>query len=113
MKWGRTVLLGAGLVLATGAAYAQETYATLTGHVSDPTGARVPGATIQIRNEATGVVKTTKANGVGDYTVPFLIPGPYTVSVTMEGFSTYDHRHLALQTEETLTENITLKPGAA
>lgn len=113
MKCSRTLLLAAGLLVASGAAYAQETYATLTGHVSDPTGARVPGATIKIRNQATGVVKTSKSNGVGDYNVPFLQPGPYSITVVMPGFNTFTHKDLELQTEETVTENVTLKPGAS
>ncbi len=112
MNWGRNLLLAAGLLLVGGVAYAQESYATLTGHVSDSTGARVPGATIDIRNEATGAVKTIQSNGVGDYTVPFLLPGPYTVTVSMTGFKTFSHKKITLLTEETVTENVTLDTGS-
>jgi hypothetical protein len=92
-------------------ALAQETRATLTGHVSDPAGETVPNAPIVITNMETGVTNTVKSNGVGDYTVPFLIPGRYEVKVAVPGFSSYDHPGLTLQTEQTVTENIVLKIG--
>ena len=111
MKWTRlTVALALGL--GTTLVSAQETRSTLTGYVADSTGARVPHADITILDTDTGAVTKAKTNGTGDYTVPFLQPGHYTVTVSMPGFNTYTHKGLVLQTEQTVMENVTLATGA-
>jgi hypothetical protein len=107
----RSTLIAIAMAAACLAVHAQETRATLTGTVSDVVGARVPGAQIAITNTDTGVVTHAKSNGTGDYTVPFLQPGHYSVTVTMAGFATYTHTNMELQTEQVLKENITLKNG--
>jgi hypothetical protein len=91
--------------------YGQETRATLTGRVIDPTGAIVPNAPIQVVDTDTGAKMTVQSNGQGDYTAPFLAPGTYSVTVSMAGFTTYVHTGLVLLTEQTVTENIVLKVG--
>lgn len=100
------------LVAALSPAGAQETRATLTGHIADPTGATIPGATIVITDTDTGVKTTVTSNSAGNYTVPFLQPGPYKVEVTANGFRSYIHPNLVLQTEQTVTENIQMVVGA-
>jgi len=68
---------------------AQATTGTLRGTVVDPNGAAVAGATVVVKNEGTGVEQTTNATDQGQFTVPSLPPGKYTVSVsTPAGFST-------------------------
>src|SRR5574341_101921 len=67
---------------------AQATTGTLKGDVADPQGAAVAGATVTVRNEATGKEVTTTTNGEGSFTVASLLPGKYTVTVTQSGFST-------------------------
>jgi Carboxypeptidase regulatory-like domain len=99
------------LLCFTAVAYSQETRSTLTGHVADPSGARVPEATIHVTNTDTGVATNVKSNSAGDYTVPFLQPGTYRVDATHDGFKNYTHTGLVLQTEQTVTENITLSVG--
>ncbi|HKO20266.1 MAG TPA: carboxypeptidase-like regulatory domain-containing protein, partial [Acidobacteriaceae bacterium] len=90
---------------------AQQTRATLTGRVTDKTGAIVPSAQIAVTNMDTGAKTSVKSNSAGDYTVPFLIPGRYSVSVDQPGFSKYVHNGLILQTQQTVTENIVLPIG--
>ncbi len=97
--------------LATAFAAAQETRATLTGRVTDPTGAVAPNAQITITNSNTGAVTQLKSNTAGVYTAPFLSPGTYALSVTMPGFETYVHTGLVLQTEQTVIENVVLTLG--
>ena len=110
MKWTRWFpALAFGLVAAVMSA--QETRSTITGYVADHSGARVPGAAITVRNTDTGVVNKGRSNSAGVYTVPFLLPGPYEVTVTEEGFKNYTHRGLQLSTEQTVTENVTLTVG--
>src|SRR5215469_7681204 len=100
------------LLCFSAVAFGQETRSTLTGHVSDPSGARVPDTAIRITNTETGVVTNAKSNSAGDYNVPFLQPGTYRVDASHAGFKNYSHSGLILQTEQTVTENITLPVGA-
>jgi hypothetical protein len=95
----------------TAVAVGQETRATLTGRVTDPTGAVVPNATIEIVNQNTGAKTVTKSTVNGAYTAPFLIPGTYKVSVQMAGFKGYVHAGLELGAEQTVAENIVLQLG--
>ncbi|MGA7341783.1 MAG: carboxypeptidase regulatory-like domain-containing protein [Terracidiphilus sp.] len=99
-------------VFLAAVAGAQETRATFTGQVADPTGAIVPGASITVTNMLTGAKTEVKSNSTGNYTVPFLNPGTYEVSASQTGFKKYVHTGLVLQTEQTVTENIVLQLGA-
>jgi hypothetical protein len=111
MKRITLAVLFFGLLLSTGLTAAQETRATLTGRVSDPSGAIIPGAQITITDSGTGTVTHAVANHAGVYNVPFLDPGTYTIAVSAPNFENFVHKGLILQTEQTLTENITLNVG--
>src|SRR5580698_3966137 len=102
------------IVILSLAAYApcQETRAKLTGLVTDPTGAVVPNAPVQVVNTENGATVLVKSNGQGSYTAPFLQPGPYKISVQMGGFKAYVHTGVELQVEATVTENIVLQIGS-
>ena len=82
-----SVLIGLamGLIGAT-PAHAQVVGATLTGTVTDTSGAVVPNAQVAITDVATGVSRTVTSNAVGLYTAPNLLPGTYDVRVTAQGF---------------------------
>ncbi|MEJ7862221.1 MAG: carboxypeptidase regulatory-like domain-containing protein [Pyrinomonadaceae bacterium] len=64
----------------------EETSATITGQVTDSTGAAINNATIVVANTATGQARTIQSNEEGNYTVFPLIPGAYTISVEQSGF---------------------------
>ena len=100
------------LCWTAGRAGAQETRATLTGHVSDPTGANILGAQITATQSETGAKTTVTSNKAGEYAVPFLAPGTYQVAVTAPGFRSYLHKGITLQTEQTVVENVKLVVGA-
>ena len=70
--------------LFAAAAYAQST-ATLSGTVTDPSGAVVPQAQVTVRGLATGVNRVVTSDAAGNYTVPSLQPGSYSVSVQATG----------------------------
>jgi hypothetical protein len=95
MKYGRFRLASALLCIAmltTGGtlAYGQgATTTSLSGTVSDTSGAVVPGADVNIKNNATGAVFTAVSGANGTFTVPALQPGTYTVTVTLMGFKTW------------------------
>src|SRR5262245_13842887 len=76
------------LVLATvcSIAVAQTTNATLVGGVTDPQSGAVSGATITVKNTATGVARTVQTNELGTYRVFPLNPGTYDVTASMAGF---------------------------
>jgi hypothetical protein len=68
------------VLLFSGLASAQRDLGTITGTVTDSTGAVVPGATIIITNDATGESSKIQTTATGDYTRPALLPGVYTVT---------------------------------
>ncbi len=59
----------------------------LAGTVTDPSGAVVSGATVTIKNDATGAARTTTTNASGAYRFSLLQPGAYTVTASAQGFS--------------------------
>lgn len=84
----------------------------IAGTVTDPSGAAVPGATVSIINNDTNVTRTLQTNSVGEYTVPFLIPGNYEVIATGPGFGKIDRQHLVLTVGSTLTVDAALPAGS-
>ncbi|MDE3105470.1 MAG: carboxypeptidase regulatory-like domain-containing protein [Acidobacteriota bacterium] len=111
MKRASTLLLGA--VLLSAPLFGQETRSTVVGRVVDTTGASIPNAQVTLKNTDTGSVLKVVTDASGDYRVPFLAPGPYTITVSRNGFKSYSQSGLNLQTEQTATENITLAVGAS
>ncbi len=105
-------VVAALLVLWPGARAHAQTSQGITGLVTDPTGAVIPKATITVHNEATGVNKTVVTTTTGDYSVPFLNPGIYDVSVEAAGFKSMQKTSITLVTGQTATVNFTLAPGA-
>lgn len=67
-------------------AYGQSTFATLTGQVTDPSGAPVSGALIKVVNTERGYEARTTSNELGQYTLPSLLEGVYQVRVSAQGF---------------------------
>ena len=78
--------IAAALLFIRTPLYAQTSSGTLTGVVSDPGGAVVPGASITVQNTATGETRKTVTNGSGIFSIPALPPGPYTVDAAAKGF---------------------------
>src|ERR1700722_5948440 len=82
--------------LACGALFGQVNPATVTGTVTDPTGAAIPSAKIEARNISTGVISTTASNDVGRYGISSLAIGTYDFTVTANGFQTLKRTGIAL-----------------
>ena len=85
----RTLALAAvcALLLVACPSFAQVSGGSITGTVTDATGAVVPGATVTIVNRSTGVSQTLKTNSTGLFNKPNLDPGNYEVTFTAQGFS--------------------------
>jgi hypothetical protein len=81
-------LLVVFLLLSTALLVGQTFRGTILGSVTDPSGAFVAGAAVKVRNEATGLERTTVTSGDGSYTVSELPIGTYSVTVTLTGFQT-------------------------
>src|SRR5689334_9114447 len=64
------------------------TKTNLSGVVTDSTGGVIPGATVTIKNERTGVVTTVITGSAGAFDAPALNPGMYSVTITLQGFKT-------------------------
>lgn len=101
--------LALGLALASGAltGYAQST-ATLSGTITDPSGAVVPQAQVTVHELSTGVDRTAASDTSGLYTIPSLQPGTYSVTVHASGFSDYKVANLTLEVAQSATENVKL-----
>src|SRR5258708_15006910 len=65
---------------------AQQTTATLVGTVTDPSNSAVSGGAVTVVNLKTGVRRESKTDSTGNYTIPFLPEGDYSVTATMAGF---------------------------
>jgi hypothetical protein len=85
---------------------AQESRGSLTGTVSDPNGAALPGATVEIRNVETNVANTATTNEEGSYTFPLLNPGHYTLTVTAQGFANATRENIEIRVSERLTLDV-------
>ena len=102
-------LLCAALILAlASSAFAQEFRATVRGRVVDSSQAALPGATVNVVNQQTNEVATATTNQDGAYTIPFLRPGSYTLTVEMSGFQKYTRSDMTLQVGQTADVNITM-----
>lgn len=85
-------LLAAFLLVLPSVAFAQSlTSGSVSGTVTDPSGAALPGATVSIKNDATGTTQSVTSNSTGAYRFGFLNPGSYTVSVKQSGFQPVQH----------------------
>ena len=90
---------------------AQVNSSTVTGTVTDPSGAKVSGAQVVVTNQATGVSVNTVTTGTGDYTVPYLISGTYKVQVTASGFAAQVAENASVGNNATVHVNVVLKTG--
>ena len=93
-------------------AFSQETRSTIVGRVTDASGAIVLGAEVRATNTATGVAAVAKTNDSGNFTLPYLLPGPYRLNASLQGFKTFARDGIELRVNETVEVNIPLEIGA-
>lgn len=92
--------------------FAQGPVGTLTGTITDPAGALIPGATVVAVNHSTQVETKTTTTSSGDYTLPYLPAGDYTIRVTAPGFKTTTEQNVTLRVAQTLHVEITMQIGS-
>ena len=108
-------LAAVGLVLAGlvfgGVCYAQGDRGNITGTVTDPGGAAVPGANIKATNPATGLTQSTTTGADGNYNLQYLPVGQYRISAEKTGFSTAEQTGIAVQVSNTTRADFELRVG--
>ena len=84
---------------------------TILGVVTDPGGSSIVDAKITIRNSDTGATSPTKTNSAGEYTMPYLPPGPYEVSIEVDGFKTFHKTRILLTLDAKVRVDAVLEIG--
>ena len=115
MNWRQvlTGLLAAALFVCPLILRAQELSATLSGIVSDSTGAVIPNATVTITlNGVGGASRVVQSDGTGFYKATNLTNGTYTVTVVATGFETFNGKNVVLDVAEKHSLNVQMKAGS-
>jgi outer membrane receptor protein involved in Fe transport len=102
------------MLLATAPVIAQSQSAggTIAGRVVDESGAALPGASVTVRNQDTGLTRQTTADDTGAYAAPLLPVGTYEVTASLDGFATTKRPDLALSIGSVLTVDLSLQVAA-
>src|SRR4051812_35419724 len=110
VRTGRVALLACALLALPSIGRAQS---TLTGVVKDASGAVLPGVTVEAASPVLiEKSRTVVTDGTGAYRLTDLRPGTYTITFSLEGFSSIKREGLELPSNFTMTVNIDLKVGA-
>src|ERR1700751_5578289 len=105
------LLLGALIVLFVAQGLAQE--ATIVGTVTDPSGAAVPNVSITVTNTDTGLTRTLTTSGDGQFVVPDLGIGHYSVKATASGFKVAEQSNIVLAVNDRTRVDFKLQVGSA
>src|SRR5262245_15476400 len=109
----RALFVLAALLGLSGMALAQIDQSSITGVVRDQANAVVAGATVSIKNERTGEVRTTTVNSDGRFTVANLRPSTYTLTVTAQNFAKIEFTSVELVVGQALNLDVEMKPAGA
>jgi hypothetical protein len=106
-------LMLAALIYPIPRAVGQGLFGTISGVVTDPSGAVVPDATVRVTNVGTNVATTVVTNGAGVYIATSLNPGVYDVSAEAKGFKSAVVKNITLEVNANVKEDFVLQLGAA
>ncbi|HXY38656.1 MAG TPA: carboxypeptidase-like regulatory domain-containing protein, partial [Vicinamibacteria bacterium] len=106
------LFLAAVVLLLAVPAFAQRFTASIRGTVTDNTGAVVPGATVKLTNQGTGVAREVVTNTAGNYSFADLQVGTYSVEVALQGFKTTVRRDVVVNVADVRDEDFKLETGA-
>src|SRR5436309_7828532 len=105
---GGNFMRTAVLFLFACAAFAQTDRGTITGTITDPTGAVIANAPIEARNVETAQVYPVVSTATGNFTVAQLPPGQYELDVTVAGFKKFQRRGMTLSPTQVMRIDITM-----
>src|ERR1017187_8260474 len=112
LSWGCLLTLSAlTFFIFTSSILAQQTLGGIRGTVTDQSGALVPDTVVTIVGDETRLTRSKKSNGEGEYEIPNLPIGPYTLTFTHDGFLTDTVPSILVQANRTATVNASLKVG--
>ena len=101
-------ILGMALAIS---AVAQTVTSTIVGRITDTNGAIVAGAEVAVTHIGTNQTRTVLTNESGEFRIPQLSPGTYTIRVSMANFKVTNSEEIDLLTDSTQRVNLTLEPG--
>jgi hypothetical protein len=104
-------LLGVFLMAVTNLSYGQDTNASLSGTVSDPSGAAIPGAKLTLTNEATGFQSNFVSDATGEYSFHNLTPGKYGLAASAAGFKSTEQKGIQLAINQAARIEVHLPVG--
>src|SRR5260370_4198366 len=111
------LLLGAiscaSVLVVAASASAEKVTGLITGTVTDPSGAAVPGATVTVVNERTSATRSATTNEQGSFSFPELDPGVYTLTVNKTGFKKLTERNVELHVADVTALAVKMEMGAA
>src|SRR6266852_8655317 len=108
--WASVVVV---LLVLVPIASAQKITGLITGTVTDPSGAAVPGATVTVVNERTSATRSATTNEQGSFSFPELDPGVYTLTVNKTGFKKLTERNVELHVADVTALAVKMEMGAA
>jgi hypothetical protein len=101
------------LLLSIGSrAHAQILYGSISGTVTDKTGAVVPNVAITLTNQDTGDKRNTQASGDGSYNLLDVLPGNYSLAAQTTGFAAYRVRDIKVEVNSKVRVDVTLQTGS-
>ncbi|HEX8710640.1 MAG TPA: TonB-dependent receptor, partial [Terracidiphilus sp.] len=106
-------MIASAFIAFSSASLHAQGYGTISGAISDPSGAMVPSATVTATQTATGRTTTISSSREGLYVFPSLLPTEYSITVTAPGFETYTQMGVVLQANQAITVNVSIRVGAA
>ena len=112
MRIPLAVAVVAVVVSAATVVTAQESRGTIIGRVTDPSGAVVAGAKVQVTHGDTNTSMSSVTNAEGNYEVPYLISGRYRVTVELQGFKTSVREEIEVRVADRITLDFKLEVGA-
>ncbi len=101
-------LVGSGVV-----AFGQGTSGSLTGQVTDPTGAAVVGASVTLTNVDTSLIQKETSDNTGSYLLKPVMPGQYSLTISAKGFAEYVQRGIVITANQYATQDVHLRIASA
>jgi Carboxypeptidase regulatory-like domain len=111
---GRLVglIVAGGLALQPLSLFAQAVTGTILGTVTDTTGGVMPGVTVTLKHEGTGLTRTVVTDSAGEFTVPGIPTGKYTLAAELSGFKTMSLSNIDVGVDQRVRINVKLEIGA-